>query len=278
MRLSGRKASRFTRSWAPPQRIVLLSLIGLNAAAFIAQLVLTSWNQPLVLEYLGLSDRGINDAYAWQFFTAPLLHNNIWHFAADMLVLYFIGRDVEAIIGQRQFLFLYLFGAFSGELGHLFLMPSDCVLFGASGGVAAIFIAYATILPELEMTTLLLFMVPVRLKMRRLAQIALVGAVALLLYDRSGAVGHSAFVGGAIAGWFYAHLLGFGRTSLLQRVLRQRRLEAARLQSMRADQFVAEEIDPLLEKISQRGLASLSRRERRLLEQAREKMLSGNEP
>ena len=278
MRLSGRKASRFTRSWAPPQRIVLLSLIGLNAAAFIVQLVLTSWNQPFVLEYLGLSDRGINDAHAWQFFTAPLLHNNIWHFAADMLVLYFIGRDVEAIIGQRQFLFLYLFGAFSGELGHLFLMPSDCVLFGASGGVAAIFIAYATILPELEMTTLLLFMVPVRLKMRRLAQIALVGAVALLLYDRSGAVGHSAFVGGAIAGWFYAHLLGFGRTSLLQRVLRQRRLEAARLQSMRADQFVAEEIDPLLEKISQRGLASLSRRERRLLEQAREKMLSGNAP
>jgi len=278
MRLSGRKASRFTRSWAPPQRIVLLSLIGLNAAAFIVQLVLTSWNQPFVLEYLGLSDRGINDAYAWQFFTAPLLHNNIWHFAANVLVLYFIGRDVEAIIGQRQFLFLYLFGAFSGELGHLFLMPSNCVLFGASGGVAAIFIAYATILPELEMTTLLLFMVPVRLKMRRLAQIALVGAVALLLYDRSGAVGHSAFVGGAIAGWFYAHLLGFGRTSLLQRVLRQRRLEAARLQSMRADQFVVEEIDPLLEKISQRGLASLSRRERRLLEQAREKMLSGNAP
>jgi len=278
MRLSGRKASRFTRSWAPPQRIVLFSLLGLNAAAFIVQLVLLSWNQPFVREYLALSDRGINDAYAWQFFTAPLLHNNIWHFAADMLVLYFIGRDVEAIIGQRQFLFLYLFGAFGGELGHLFLMPSDSVLFAASGGVAAIFVAYATILPELEVTTLLLFMVPVRLKMRRLAQIALVGAVALLLFSRSDAVGHSAFIGGAIAGWLYANLLGFGRTSLLQRIFRQRRLEAARLQSMGADQFVAEEIDPLLEKISQRGLASLSRRERRLLEQAREKMLSERAP
>ena len=278
MRLSGRKASRFTRSWAPPPRIVLFSLLGLNAAAFIVQLVLLSWNQPFVREYLALSDRGINDAYAWQFFTAPLLHNNIWHFAADMLVLYFIGRDVEAIIGQRQFLFLYLFGAFGGELGHLFLMPSDSVLFAASGGVAAIFVAYATILPELEVTTLLLFMVPVRLKMRRLAQIALIGAVALLLFSRSDAVGHSAFIGGAIAGWLYANLLGFGRTSLLQRIFRQRRLEAARLQSMGADQFVAEEIDPLLEKISQRGLASLSRRERRLLEQAREKMLSERAP
>jgi membrane associated rhomboid family serine protease len=278
MRLSGRKASRFTRSWAPPQRIVLYSLLGLNAAAFIIQLVLTSWNRGFVFEYLGLSDRGISDAYAWQFFTAPLLCNNVWHFLANMLVLYFIGRDVEAIIGQRQFLFLYFFGAFSGELGHLFLMPSDCVLFAASGGIAAIFVAYATILPELEMTTLLLFMVPARLKMRRVAQIALLGAVALLLFDRTGSVGHSAFLGGAVAGWFYAHLLGFGRTSLLQRVLRRRSLEQARLRSMRADQFVAEEIDPLLEKISRCGLASLSRRERRLLEQAREKMLSQTEP
>src|SRR5437763_2780161 len=274
MRLSGRKASRFTRSWAPPQRIVLVSLLGLNATAFIVQLFLTSWNQPFVLEYLGLSDRGINDAYAWQFFTAPLLHNNIWHFAADILVLYFIGRDVEAIIGQRQFLFLYLFGALSGELGHLFLMPSDCVLFAASGGVAAVFIAYATILPELEMTTLLLFMVPVRLKMRRLAQMALAVAGALLLFDRPGPVGHSAFLGGAAAGWLYAHVLGFGRTSFLQRALRQRRAEAERMRTLSAEQFLAQEIDPLLEKISERGIDSLTRRERRLLAQARDKMLA----
>jgi membrane associated rhomboid family serine protease len=276
MRLSGRKASRSTRSWVPPQRTVLFSLLGLNAVAFIVQLCLSSWSRKFVLDYLALSDRGINDAFAWQFFTAPLLHHNVWHFAADMLVLYFVGRDVEAIIGQRQFLFLYLFGAFTGELGHLFLMPSDCVVFAASGGVAALLIAYATVLPELEMTALLLFMVPVRLKMRRLAQITVAGAVVLLLFDRSGAVAHSAFLGGAIAGWFYAHLLGFGGTSLLQRMLRQRRVEASRLRLMSADQFVAEEIDPLLEKISQRGLASLSRRERRLLEQAREKMLSEN--
>src|SRR5437764_15435746 len=117
-------------------------------------------------------------------------------------------------------------------------MSSDCVLFAACGSIAAIFLAYATILPELEMTTLLLFMVPVRVKMRRDAQIALLGAVALLLFDRTGSVGHSAFLGGAAAGWFYAHLLGFDRTSLFQRVLRQRRLIEARLRSMSADQFV----------------------------------------
>src|SRR5205814_8278534 len=219
MRLSGRKTSRFTRSWAPPQRIVLYSLLGLNAAAFITQIVLTSWNRGFVLEYLGLSDRGISDAYAWQFFTAPLLYNNVWHFLANMLVLYFIGRDVEAIIGQRKFLFLYLFGAFAGELGHLFLMPPDTVLFAASGGTAAVLAAYATMLPELETPVMLLFMVPLRLKMRTIGQLAVIGAVVLLIFDRHGSVGHSAVIGGALAVWLYAHLLGFGSVFLLQRMV-----------------------------------------------------------
>src|SRR5205823_14668572 len=98
MRLSGRKTSRFTRSWAPPQRIVLYSLLGLNAAVFITQLVLTSWNRGFVLEYLGLSDRGISDAYAWQFFTAPLLYNNVCHFISNILPLYFIWREVDRFI------------------------------------------------------------------------------------------------------------------------------------------------------------------------------------
>jgi membrane associated rhomboid family serine protease len=277
MRLSGRKASRFTRSWSPAQRVVLLTLLSVNVAAFVTQLILSAWDRGFVLDYLALSHRGISQAYAWQFFTAPFLHHNVWHFGADMLVLYFVGRDVETILGQRQFLLLYLFGAFAGEVGHLFLMPPDCVLFAASGGVAAVFIAYATILPELEMTTLLLFMVPVRMKMRHLAQIAFIGAAALLMFDRTGSVAHSAFLGGAAAGWLYAHVLGFGRTSFVQRALRHRRAEAERLRTLSAEQFVAEEIDPVLEKISRHGIDSLNRRERRLLAQARAKMLADAE-
>ncbi len=277
MRLSGRKASRLTRAWSPAQRVVLLTLLSVNVAAYVAQLILTSHDRGFVPEYLALSDRGVSQAYAWQFFSALLLHHSIWHFAGNMLVLYFVGRDVEAILGQRQFLFVYLFGAFSGELGHLFLMPANSALFAASGGVAAIFMAYATILPELEVTTLLLFMLPVRLKMRSLAQITMGAAGVLLLLDRTGSVGHSAFLGGAAAGWLYAHVLGFGRTSFLQRHFRQRRLEAERLRTLSAEQFVAQEIDPVLEKISRRGVGSLTRRERRLLGQAREKMLAQNE-
>ncbi|MDQ2867908.1 MAG: rhomboid family intramembrane serine protease [Verrucomicrobiota bacterium] len=274
MRLSGRKIAQFTRTWSPAPRVVLLSLIGANVGAFLVQLVLDSWNPDFTAQYLGLSHDGVSNAYAWQFFSALTLCHSPWQFFLDLGVLYLIGRDVDTIIGQRQLLFLYLFGAFAGELGHLFLMPTETVLFAASGGVAAVFAAYATILPELELSTLLLFVVPVRLKIRRAAHIVLFVAVVLMLFDRRGVVGHSAYLGGALAGFLYAHVLGFGRTSFIQRALRQRRLETARLQEMTPERFLAEEIDPLLEKISRRGMHGLSRRERRLLELAREKMIS----
>jgi hypothetical protein len=41
---------------------------------------------------------------------------------------------------------------------------------------------------------------------------------------------------------------------------------------MPLEEFIAAEIDPVLEKISRSGLASLTRRERRVLAQVQEKM------
>ena len=160
----------------------------------------------------------------------------------------------------------------TGELGHLFLMPATSVLFAASGGAIAVLVAYATILPELELTSMIFLVLPVRLKAKYLAY----GAFALALWgvtlDRNGAVAHSAYLGGAVAGWMYAHLLGFGRASILQRALRQRRAAADRLRAMTSDQFIAEEVDPILDKISREGLQSLTRGERRTLAQAQEKI------
>ena len=42
---------------------------------------------------------------------------------------------------------------------------------------------------------------------------------------------------------------------------------------MTSEEFIASEVDPLLEKIARSGIGSLSRAERRKLEHAREKML-----
>lgn len=273
MRLSGRKYSSRTQPWTQRQRVVLLTLISVNIAVYLAQLVVEKFQPGFVQDYLGISKAGVRDAYAWQFISAMFLHDGPWHLVGNMLVLYLLGRDLESILGPRHFLYLYLAGAIAGELGHLFLMPVDSILLAASGGVAAVLMAYATILPELELTATMFFMVPLRLKAKHLAYGAIVLGLVLLCIDRTGTVTHSAYLGGCAAGWLYAHLLGFGRPSFLQRFLRQRRIEAERYQQMTVDQLMTEEIDPLLEKISQRGFVGLSRSERRSLLKARDSIL-----
>jgi membrane associated rhomboid family serine protease len=270
MRL-GRKPSSFTRGWTQRQRVVLIALLAGNMVAFAAQILLETYEPGLVREFFGLSSVGVQNAYAWQFVTACLMHTGPWHLLANMVALYLLGRDVECILGQRHFLLLYVSGAVAGELGHLFLMPAATVLMAASGGVAAVMMAYATILPELEIASTTLF-TPLRLKAKHLAYAALIAGVLLLIFYRNDVVSHSAYLGGCAAGWLYAHLLGFGRTSVLQRTLHQRRVSADRHRNMTAEQFIAEEVDPLLEKISREGMQSLTRRERRTLELGREKL------
>lgn len=272
MRLSGRKASSHASRWSPPQQVALLSLIALNTTAFVVQQVLQAYQPSFVVQYLGLSYQGIDSAYAWQFFTAMFLHAGVFSFGASMAVLYFIGRDVESILGQKHFLYLFLGGVLGGELAHLALMPSTTVLFAAAGGVAAIVVAFATILPEWELAESLSFILPFKIRAKYFGHaIAGVGLV-LVVFDRSGIVNHSGLLGGCVVGWFYAHLLGFGRPSFVQRLMRRRRLESKRRAQMSLEEFMAEEIDPLLEKISRSGVESLTRSERRMLAQVRDKM------
>ena len=272
MRLSGRKASSYAPHWSAPQQVALLSLIGVNVAVFAAQEVLQAYQPEFVAQYLGLSYRGIDQAYAWQFLSAMFLQAGLLSFAANTFLLYFIGRDLESILGQKHFLYLFLGGVIGGELGHLFLMPSTTVLLAASGGVAALVVAFAIILPELELAGSFFFVLPLKLKAKHLALVLFAAGAVLVIFVRGGVVSHSAWLGGGVAGWLYAHLLGFGRPSFLQRALRRRRQEGERRRQMSLDEFISLEVDPLLEKISRTGLASLTRRERRTLDEVRTKM------
>ena len=241
-------------------------------AGFVTQFFLDAFEPGFVRDYLALSDRGVHDAYAWQFVSAALLHGNPWHFLGNLLVLYILGRDIESILGQRHFFYLFLSGAIGGELGHLFLMPAETLLYAASGGVAAVLIAYATILPELDLISWRIWRFSIRIKAKHFAAAILFLSLVMLMVDRQGAVIHSAVPGGLAAGWLYANLLGFGQTSWLRRLFRRRQEAAERVQRMTAAEFIEQEIDPVLEKIARSGMQSLTRAERRTLERARDKV------
>ena len=272
MRLSRGKQWESTQPWTKSRRVVLLVLIGVNVAAFVAQLFLEASQPGFIRDYLALSNRGVRDAYSWQFVSAMLLYQSPWHFLANLMLLYFLGRDIESILGQRDFLYLFLSGAIGGELGHLFLMPSDALLYGATGGVAAVLIAYATILPELELVAWRCRFFGLRIKAKHFASAVAFLSVVMLMVDRHGSLIHSAIPGGLVAGWLYVHLLGYGHPSWLQRKLSHRRAKTERLKQMTAAEFIEHEIDPLLEKISRKGIQSLTRAERRTLALTREKV------
>ena len=260
------------RSWAPARRLALLALVSANVVAFVLQLFLDATQPGIVRDYLALSERGLLDAYSWQFVTAPLLYAGPWHFFGSVIVLYILGRDIESILGQRQFVYLFLSGIVGGELGHLFLMPADTALYAASGGVAAIVIAYATILPEMELAGWRCRFFAVRLKAKHVATAVIFVSLVMLMVDRHGAVIHSAIPGGLLGGWLYVNLLGFGHPSWIQRWLSRRRVADQRIERMSLAEFIDNEIDPLLEKISRTGIASLTKAERRMLARTREKI------
>jgi membrane associated rhomboid family serine protease len=272
VRLSPRKPSIFARPWRESRRVALFALIALNVASFVAQFSLDALQPGFVSDYLGLSKVGVYDAYSWQFLSAAFLHSSPWHFLGNILLLCVLGRDLESILGQRHFVYLYLAGAFSGELGHLFLMPPQTVLFGASGAVAALVMAYATILPELNLIEWRSRWFQFQLKAKHAAVAMFLLALVMFAIDRTCAVMYSAIPGGFAAGWLYANLLGFGHASWLRRFLRRRREAARRVERMSREEFIEQELDPLLEKIARTGMQSLTRAERRILECAREKV------
>ena len=271
VRLSRRKPSLLARPWQESRRAVLLALIAVNVAGYISQLFVDAFEPGFARDYLAISKNGIENAYAWQFVAAMLLYGNPLHFLGNVLVLYILGRDIESILGQRHFLYLFLSGALGGEVGHLFLMPADTLLYAASGGVAAVLIAYATILPELDLIAWRSKRFSFHLKAKHVTSAVLLVSLVMLVIDRDGAVIHSAVPGGLAAGWLYANLLGFGHASWVSRSLRRRHEAARRVQRMTTTEFIEQEIDPLLEKISRSGMQSLTRAERRTLSQAREK-------
>jgi rhomboid protease GluP len=72
----------------------------------------------------------------WRLFTATLLHDGIIHLMFNLYALFALGPMLEAYIGPRRFLIIYLLGGLFGSL--LSYAFSDSVSVGASGAIFGI--------------------------------------------------------------------------------------------------------------------------------------------
>ncbi len=273
----------FNTRWSEGRVPLVTVLIALNVAAFVLQILLDNflfprppfYRETFTMEFLGLSREGISKGYYWQFLTYMFLHGNLLHILANMLGLYFAGRQIEAILGPSHLLGIYLLGGLIG--GSLELAFNSGVLIGASAGVMAVVLAFTTILPELQITALIFFIIPISLRAKFLGWGLAGSSAAFLLLNFFGvpifaAWGHAAHFGGCVIGWAYIKQLGYGNPLRVQRFVFERRQRDARHERMPPGQFISEEIDPILEKISREGIHSLTRREKKILERGRDKI------
>ena len=82
---------------------------------------------------------GVADGAWWQLLTSAFTHVEIWHIAVNMLALWFLGPQLEAVLGRARFLALYLISAFAGSVTVFWFAGEITPTLGASGAIFGLF-------------------------------------------------------------------------------------------------------------------------------------------
>ena len=185
---------------------VTLILIGINVAFFLAEEMYTHIFASSLFPYLALSREGLAGGDWWQLLSYAFLHGSPLHLLVNMVGLWFTGPLLEELLGGLCYLGLYVGGALAGGILQT-LVSHGSVLVGASGAVCALLVGFATLLPRLEITALIFFVIPVKMKASTLGWLVIVGSFLFWLFGIEREIGHMAHLGGGIAGfvicWIY---------------------------------------------------------------------------
>lgn len=127
-------------------------LIGTNIILFIV----TVTNTGIIIQ-LGLMPGAIMER-PWTIISCIFLHGSIWHLLGNMVTLFFFGRYLRNLLGNRKFLFIYFIGGILGSVFYVILAPLFSISIGASGAVFALGGVLAIMRPKLRV---LVFPIPV---------------------------------------------------------------------------------------------------------------------
>ncbi|MFA4668800.1 rhomboid family intramembrane serine protease [Pyrococcus kukulkanii] len=74
----------------------------------------------------------------WRLITAIFIHMGFIHFALNAFWLFYLGIDLEGVVGTKRFLIVFFISALFGNVLSLFTLPLDVASGGASGGLFGI--------------------------------------------------------------------------------------------------------------------------------------------
>jgi membrane associated rhomboid family serine protease len=223
-------------------------------------------------------------AHWWSFLTYSFLHGGFLHLAFNMLMLFFFGPAVEERLGPTRFALLYAVSAIGGAVfsfGLLLTTPVSMVI-GASAAVFGVALAFAMFWPD---APFFVFPLPVPVKAKWLVVfLATVSLVAAIGGTHDG-VAHLAHLGGFVFGFIFLRVdaavhrpVDRVRSSRVpvhtiasRGARRSRETETATVPEPETGPN-DDDVNRLLDKISQSGLESLTPAERRILDERSRKL------
>lgn len=274
------------------------ALIAINVVVlFIGQWTMVKY--PDVVASLGFTSSALPDRW-WTVATYMFVHAGLWHLAANMYGLYLFGPRLEQQWGTRRFAWFYFVCGLGGVVVQLLFIRAG-ILVGSSAAVFGVMTAYAMQWPDDELY--LMFVLPMRVRtlVVGLFVFNLVMGVAGT-GDAGGAnIAYFAHIGGVIAAYIYIRMAATaGMDQVRQRVAnlpdadeppraiprnlprRERGDEvddivakskaiaakrAVTLSPSRRREGRADELNRVLDKISEHGIDSLTSDERKVLEE-----------
>lgn len=231
----------------------------------------------------------------WQLFTYQFMHGDFMHIFFNMLMLWMFGMEIENIMGSKKFLVFYLVCGVGAGILQLVGTPifSDSYGFtiGASGAVYGVMIAFAMFFPDRYV--MFYFLIPVKAKYL----ITFLIILEFISVREASFVAHLAHIGGAITGVIFLLIdrrkhfdlnrmvnnfkkqNDFGnnpfRARYQKKPIKNYDVEDAQYYDInekpKSEEVTQEEIDKILDKISQSGYQGLSDREKRILFEASKK-------
>jgi membrane associated rhomboid family serine protease len=260
-----------------------LALLLVNALVFLAEIAFRGYPPRFsAADYFPLSVEGIRQGFIWQFLTFQFMHAGLLHILLNSFTIFIFGRIIEDHFGGRRFLTLYFTsGVIGGVLQiicGIFWPALGTAVVGASAGAMGLMAAFATLYPD-QPLTFFVFIFPVTTRAKVFVWgFAVFSALCMVLPSvfngvLGGNVANAAHLGGMAMGWFF-----------VKRILRHPVLgesageahysypEPAAPADRPADDFADADVDAVLDKISARGINSLTTRERAVLEAARKRM------
>ncbi|MFI6608189.1 rhomboid family intramembrane serine protease [Streptomyces poriferorum] len=176
---------------AADPRLITKILLGINAAVFLAVLA----NDALIndLTLLGQAPyypygpvQGVAEGQWYRLFTSMFLHEAVWHFAFNMLGLWWLGGPLEAVLGRARYLALYLISGLAGGALTYWLAAPNQPSLGASGAIFGLLGATVVLMRRLNYDMRPVFMI--------------LALNLVITFNPWGGIAWQAHVGGLVAG------------------------------------------------------------------------------